>query len=347
MSGKLRISLVGQTFPASRTVQRARALRRLGHDVRVIPITPEGNDYETRPSLATRIRYRLRLPADPAHANQAIVAAAPESDILWLEAAGMVTADALGAAKQANPKILVVCYSEDDMMNPRHRSRQQERSFSLIDLWATTKSFNLDPGELPAMGLRALMFVDNGFDPDLHRPIETAMDTPIGFIGTYEAPRARSLTALAEAGLPVRVWGNGWSALAGRQANLTVEGRPIYNDDYVRAIRATRINLCFLRHGNRDRQTCRSVEIPACGGFMAHEASDEAAALFRAGSEAVYFDSDDALIALCRSWLDRDAERASIGEAARQRALSLGLAHDDIVAAIVERLMQRGSGSPT
>jgi spore maturation protein CgeB len=336
----LRIAVVGQTFAASRTTQRVRAMRRLGHDVTPVPITREGADYETKPSLAARIRYRLRLPADEAGANEAISKAAPMADILWLEAAGMIRAETLLAAKTAHPGLRIVCYSEDDMMNPKHRSRYLEKAFPLIDVWATTKSFNLAPDELPALGLKEVFFVNNGFDPELHRPAAVQTEDfkhDIGFIGTFEQPRSQSLLRLAEAGLSVRVWGNGWRKVQGRHPKLQIEGRPVYNEDYVATIRTTRINLCFLRHGNRDLQTCRSVEIPASGGFMLHEASDETAGLFRPDREAAFFADDHELIKQCRQWLDRDAERASIGAAATKRAWENRLSHDDIVASILER----------
>ncbi len=345
MSTPLRIAVIGQTFAASRTPQRVRAMRRLGHDVTPIPITQDGTNYETKPSIMTRIRYRLRLPADEAGANMALIETAPKADVLWLEAAGMIRADALRAAKSANPNLLIVCYSEDDMMSLKHRSRYLERTFPLIDLWATTKSFNLAPGELPALGMKSLFFVNNGFDPGLHRPADTDKSTfqyDIGFIGTYESPRAQSLQGLAEAGLTVHVWGNGWSALKDRHPKLQIEERPVYNDDYVATIHATRINLCFLRHGNRDLQTCRSVEIPASGGFMLHEASHEAAGLFRPDKEAVFFGNDNDLVAQCRRWLDRDTERASIGEAAAKHARETRLSHDEIIADILERTVSAG-----
>lgn len=350
MNRPLRIALVGQTFAASRTVQRGRALRRLGHTVTAIPITPPDHDYETRPSLATRLRYHLRFPGDPANANDAVIAAAANVDIVWMEAAAMITGSTLARAKADNPSLRIICYSEDDMMNSKHRSRWSEQTFRHIDLWVTTKSFNTADNELPAMGVARTMFVNNGYDPELHREIENPMQhraqfgAPVGFIGTFEAPRARSLLALADAGIAVRVWGNGWSSLTGRHENLKIEGRPIYNEDYVRAINATDINLCFLRHGNRDQQTCRSVEIPACGGFMMHEQSDEIAELFRDNREAVMFKDDHNLIASCRAWLDRASERGTMRKAARNRAETLGLAHDDIVASVLDSCAALGDG---
>ena len=108
------IVVVGQTFPASRTPQRTKAMRALGHAVRTIPITPEGTDYETPPSMVDRLRYRLRVPADPAMTNKKILSTAASADILWLEAADMVRVGTLRSLKAANPSIAIIGYSEDD-----------------------------------------------------------------------------------------------------------------------------------------------------------------------------------------------------------------------------------------
>ena len=116
--GARNIVVVGETFAASRTPQRVAAMRRLGHTVRTVPTMPPGVDYETAPSLATRLRYRLRVPGDPAGANAAILSAAGGADILWLETARMIRPSALCRLKALNPDTAIVCYSEDDMMNP-------------------------------------------------------------------------------------------------------------------------------------------------------------------------------------------------------------------------------------
>ena len=117
------------------------AMRQLGtrrHD----PTTLPGNDYETSPTMMARLRYRIRLPADPAGANDAILSLRERIDILWLETANMIRVRTLKRLKTIYPRISLVWYSEDDMMNPRNRSSWLNKTIPKIDLWATTKSLN-------------------------------------------------------------------------------------------------------------------------------------------------------------------------------------------------------------
>lgn len=339
----LDIIVVGQTIRGSRTPQRIRALAELGHRVRVVSINRDGATYEDPPSVVGRLRYRLRLPADPAGANARLLAEAVSGacDLVWIEAAPMIRAATLRRLGALRPQAPIVWYCEDDMMNPRHRSRWLERAMPLFDLWVTTKSFNMRPDEVPSLGVRRMAFVDNSFDPHLHAPVQLtdvqrqAYAADIGFVGTFEAPRAASLLTLAEAGLRVRVWGNGWSGLVGHHANLAVEGRPVYDEDYATVVAATRINLAFLRRGNRDLQTCRTMEIPACGGFMLHEWSAEAAALFTPDQEAAFFRDDEELVRQCRRWLADEPRRAAVAMAGRRRVMADGHDHPRRLAAIL------------
>jgi len=341
-----RILLAGQMFDASRTVQRVHALRSLGCHVDCVATTPENHDYETPPSVAARLRYRLRRPADPAHANAGILKSlAGETDIVWLDAADMIHGDTLAEAKRRNPELAVVWYSEDDMMNKRLRTKWLESAIPHIDLWVTTKSFNTAPDEVPSLGVRQMLFVNNSYDPNLHRPVQMTDDdvarygAPVSFIGTFEAPRAKSVLHLARAGYDVRVWGNGWESMKNAHAHLRIEGRPAYNDEFAKVVAASNINLCFLRHANRDLQTCRSIEISGCGGFMAHEANTEIMALFRDGQEAVYFTSDDELTAICAVWMGRRDERRKIGLAANARVDELSMDHASNATRILNELV--------
>jgi spore maturation protein CgeB len=305
-----------------------------------IGTTEEGRSYETKPGLAERIRYRLRIPADPVDANGRLLEAAGDCDIVWLDSALTVRADTLRRIRARADAPRIVWHSEDDVMSPKHRSRWLDRAFPLIDLWVTTKSFNVRPEELPARGLRRAMFVDNGFDPDIHRPVEhdaaarEAFGAAVSFVGTFEGERAQSMLHLARSGVEVRIWGNGWGRMQGAHPKLRVEGRALYDDDYARVLSASDINLAFLRKANRDLQTTRTAEIPACGAFMLHERTDETLRLFREDAEAAYFGDDDELLAQCRRWLADAPARKAVAAAAHERAHALGLRHQDILARV-------------
>lgn len=340
----LRVVFAGETMPGSRTPQRVRAFEQLGYSVTWVPTNRPGRTFEDPPTLAERIRYRLRRPHDEAGTNEALIRAAAQGcDLVWLENARVVKPGTLAALKRLAPGAALVWYCEDDMMNPRLGSVWIDRALPLFDLWVTTKSFNARTEEMPSRGVRRVLFVDNSYDPAIHRRLNLTADeraafvADVAFVGTYEKPRAASLLRLADAGVTVRVWGNGWTGLAGAHPRLLVEGRPIYDDDYARVIGASRINLAFLRKANRDLQTCRTVEIPACGGFMLHERSAEAERLFRPDQEAGYFGDDDDLVSACRVWLANEQRRQVVAEAGWQRAQQ-GHAHIDRLRTVLAAL---------
>jgi hypothetical protein len=158
----------------------------------------------------------------------------------------------------------------------------------------------------------------------------------VGFVGSWEAARAESMLHLARAGIDVRVWGNRWERQQARHPKLRIEGRALYGDDYGRAINAFDINLCFLRKLNRDLQTQRSVEIPACGVFMLAERTDEHCGLFEEGREAEFFGSDDELLVKVQHYLAHPDQRRAIANAGRERCLRDGYSYHDRLLEMLE-----------
>ncbi|MBT5840221.1 MAG: glycosyltransferase [Rhodospirillaceae bacterium] len=343
----LRILLAGEIVPGSRTLQRIRALREMGHEVAAIETNMPGATYEDRPRFVERVRYKLRIPGDPNRANEALIANAGQQrfDLVWLERCVAVRAGTLRRIKELAPATRLVWYAEDDMMNPRHLSRWTRRALPLFDFWVTTKSMNAKQDEMPRLGVRNILFVNNSFDPDLHRPVTLSADEArrfacdVSFVGTFAAARAASMAHLAANGISVSIWGNGWDRAAFGAVAPKIMGYPVYDDEYAKVVTASKINLGFLRKENRDLQTCRSMELPAIGGFMMHERNSEICGLFEEGKEAVFFGDDNELLDNCRNWLAAGPERDMVAAAGRRRVAADGHSHAERLQQILEAAM--------
>ena len=321
---------------------RLQALRRLGCEVRALSHTPIGGDDKGHPDLTLAFRgaWKLGIHLDTESVNSSIIDAARDfsPDVVWIEKGNMVKPATLESLGRICPDAVLASYSEDDMFNPINRTLAYQRGLKHYGIVFVSKTFNADKEELPSLGAKVCMPVDKAYDPDQHMPIELTdaeaaeLGADVGFIGTYAIERGLDLMYLAENGIEVRVWGNGWEQFGGRHPNLKVERRALVNrpDDlrYTKGISATRINLGFLRKVNRDLQTDRSIEIPACGGFMLAEYSSEHGRLFEDGREAVFYRDRQELLDKIGYYLAHEDERAAIAEAGRRKCLDAGYSHD-------------------
>ena len=342
-----RVLYVGDLNPYCRSRQRYEALVRLGVDVEGISFAPRGGDAGgAPPSLLARAASRARLPIDTEDVNERILERidAHDVDVLWVDKAPCLRPATLRAVRRRAPAVRVVFHSDDDMFARHNRSRFFVGCLPSFDVVFTCKSYNADPGELPSLGARRVVFVPQAFDPEFHRPRAVTdadraeVGADVGFIGTFEEPRARSMLALAEAGFQVRVFGDGWAGWRARHPRLRVEDRPIYGDDYIRCLSATRINLGFLRRRNRDRHTSRSLDIPAVGAFLLAERTGEHLAMFEEGTEAAYFGGDAELVEQVAYYLEHERERESIAAGGRRRCLDSDYSNDAAMARMLAEL---------
>ncbi|NEP54763.1 MAG: glycosyltransferase family 1 protein, partial [Moorea sp. SIO3C2] len=153
----------------------------------------------------------------------------------------------------------------------------------------------------------------------------------VSFVGTFEKDRAKQLLFLAENGIKVRVWGQYWQDWQSKHPNLLIEGKGVFNEEYIKVLNSTQINLNFLRKANRDEHTSRSLEIPACKAFMLAERTDEHLHLFEEGKEAEFFDSQRELLNKAKYYLNHGEKRKCIAEAGLNRCITSGYSHQDRV----------------
>jgi spore maturation protein CgeB len=249
-------------------------------------------------------------------------------DIIWLEKALTIGPQLVRKLRSTCPRAKIIGFSPDDMCRRHNQSQQFLGALPYYDWFITTKTQSL--GDFASLGCSNVVVVGNGFDPEAFRPVSVSANDverlggDVGFIGSHESARAHAVLDLARAGLRVRVWGDGWRALTNSHANLRIENRALDFDDLSKACSAFKINLGFLRKLNQDQQTTRSVEIPACGGFMLAERTPEHLALFEEGREAEFFATSEELLGKCRRYLEDDPSRTAIARRGHERCLSSG-----------------------
>jgi hypothetical protein len=339
----LDILYVGQLTPGGTCLQRMNAIRDLGHRVASIDLKPP---HVARAESRIWRRARRKLlgigPTDISGINDGILAALRQRpfDVLWLDKALAVRRRTLDEARRISPRTRIVGYSPDDMNSWPCQSRDFLQHLPAYDIFFTTKTFGV--AELRALGCPRVSFVGNAFDPAIHHPVpvtdedRAALGGPVGFIGDYERERSDSLLMLAANGIPVRIWGPNWDRFGPSHPNLRIEGKSVWSRDYAKAICAFDINLGFLRKVSRDLQTTRSIEIPACGGFMLAERTGEHLDLFVEGKEAAFFETPRELLEKVRHYLDHPEERMSIAKAGRERCLTGGYSNHDRLAKMIE-----------
>jgi spore maturation protein CgeB len=330
----LAVSPTGAYRGNNTSVHRVRALESLGADVEVIDTAAD--EASALGHLRSRIQHRLFLRGLPVPlpdltgSAERVLAAAKRRhyDFVWLEKALTIGPDVVRKVRNVCPRAQIIGFSPDDMCRRHNQSRQFVAALPHYHWFITTK--RQSAAELAALGCSNVVVVGNGFDPEAFRPVSVSssdverLGGDVGFIGTYESARAQAMLWLARAGIRVRVWGDGWRGMTSAHPLLCVEHRALDFDDFSKACGAFKINLGFLRKLNRDQQTTRSVEIPACGGFLLAERTLEHLALFEEGREAEFFASPEELLGKCHRYLADDPSRVAIARRGHERCLSSG-----------------------
>jgi hypothetical protein len=341
----MRILYVGPLMQGFTSLQRLQALKELGHALTPINSAPNWVMANIRPPLYYRIINKIAGPPDLARANRQIIHRVRQDkfDLVWVDKGLEIKPHTLRKIKQLRPETAIVGYSPDDMGSRHNQSRNFLACLPYYDLYCTTKTYNVQ--ELKDLGCSRVLFTGNAYDPHTHRPMDLSLEEqerlggPVGFIGRYEDQRAQSIYFLARHGIPVGVWGDGWEENCQlRHPNLLLKGPSIYGDDYARAICSFDICLGFLTKKNRDLQTTRSIEIPACGSFMLAERTGEHLSLFEEGKEAEFFETDAELLEKVRYYLAHAEERKQIAQAGRERCLKSGYSYQQRLAEILLRL---------
>lgn len=265
-------------------------------------------------------------------------------DIIWIDKGVTINPETLMYIKEKSPNTKIISYSPDNMALRHNQSQQYLECIPLYDYIITNKSYIIE--DMKRLGAKNVTFVNNSYSEDFHKSYELTdeeryeLGGDVGFIGAWEEERCKSILYLVDHGVKVKVFGDAkWNKYANYSSKLTIMGRSLMNEDYCKSLRAFRISLCFLRKMNFDKQTTRSVEIPACGGFMIAERTDEHLSLFEENKEAVYFSTNEELLEKCLFYLKNEEIRSKITEDGRKRALVSGYSNESMIRNIIYSIL--------
>jgi hypothetical protein len=306
-----------------------------------------GLSYEPafQPYTGWRRKLQWHLRAGPAldRIHQELVAhlRALRPDMLWVEKGWFLGPAALQAARACGVRHAVL-YSPDNYFLKQNHSRHLWRALPLYDLVVTTKPHNLEG--LALRGAKRVLLSGNAFDPAVHRPVSLSREesarygSDVCFVGRWEPEREPWLEAAARLGVRLAVWGYRWERARSPVVRSAFRGGPALEQEYAKAICASRINLGLLSRLARDTMTQRSVEIPACGGFLLAERTAEHRAHFAENREAAYFEGPDEMCRKILYYLEHEGERREIAGAGRQRCVRAGYSYRERLASILDAL---------
>jgi len=218
--------------------------------------------------------------------------------------------------------IKVINYSTDDPWNKVLSAPWFLSALPAYDAVFSPRRANFS--EFRKAKVRALYYLPFGYDPDVHRPWPNgapgAPRSDLLFVGGCDSERQPLISALADAGLELALFGRYWD----RHAKTRRFWRGVADQETIRAATATTgISLCLVRRANRDGHVMRSYEAAAIGGcLLAEDTSDHRELLGPEGCAAQYFANPSELVAKARK-LAADADaRGRLAQRLRERMVA-------------------------
>lgn len=223
-------------------------------------------------------------------------------------------------------KVIRMNFLTDDPWNPVHHAPWFFEALKSYDAVFSPRRANLD--DLVAHGCQAVHYLPFAYSPKVHlpeRPIACDLAPPapslegadVLFAGGADADRLPYVRALVAAGLKPQLYGGYWD---GYPELRTFSCGHADLQQLRRATSATKIVLCLVRRANRDGHAMRTFEVPAMGGCILVEDTEEHREILGPdGNTVIYFRSIPEMVERAKWLLVHEAERRRLAAAAHRR----------------------------
>ena len=157
-----------------------------------------------------------------------------------------------------------------------------------------------------------------GMAPAVHRRVtpnaaeQSRFGSAVAYLGTWQPHVELWLQPLA--GQDLKIWGNQWyrsAAHAQLLAKWQGEGAGLY-EDMAKIVGSSRVIFNMVRFHNGNGHSMKTFEIPACGGFMLTNRTDEQLEFFAEDDGAAYYSTAAELLDKLQFYLGHDTARSQI-----------------------------------
>ncbi len=156
------------------------------------------------------------------------------------------------------------------------------------------------------------------------------------FIGKADRKRAKSIQFLLKGGLEIDVYGDDWNWYFKNQKNIKVY-KAVYEKDFWQTLRMYRVQLNLLREHNKDNHNMRTFEIPAVGGIMLSQYTQEQDSFFKKNETAFYYKNMEACLQNAKNILNLQKTKANnIRLAARRQSVEGGYTYTKRAETVVQ-----------
>jgi len=341
VKGKIRLLYIGQLWEGGTCLERMKTLVEMGCHITAFDTTPWLSGYSRwQQSIAHRINWGQPV----AELNRALLRhtkTLQDINYVWIDKGRWIYPETLMALKDATSATFIH-YTPDPQL-VHHKSRHFLASIPLYDLVVTTKPFEV--GAYSNAGAIKVLLVRQGYDSRVMNVVPTRQDqemyqSDVCFIGHYERHYSHRLRAAAPCSGRLRIWGPRWNRYVFFHpwARPYVAGTGLWGDKYSIALKCSKLALGLLSKLIPETTTTRTFEIPAVGGFLLAERTEDHMKLFEEGKEAEFFSGDEELRDKISFYLREDAERNRIARAGNTRCIKSGYHIRDELKKVLETI---------
>jgi spore maturation protein CgeB len=221
----------------------------------------------------------------------------------------------------------------------------------------TTKSYH-GSKEKEAFGIRNMVLVRHGFDPEVHRPVRLSQaqikhyGCDVSFVGCWSPEKENLIRHIINnrSNINIIVYGIGWKYSSSEFKKALGENlRPgAFGDELSIIHNASKVNLGLLSRAAgdpamSDQTTVRTFQIPASGSFMLHEDTPEVRSYFQTDKEVMLFNGESELLLKLDKILSDEPLRETIRNNGYQRCMMERYDYSNAAEAIVKKFESKVS----